>query len=262
MFNINSPVRSAGKWETGNKKHNMEETQIHQLSVGKLEFTIEQKNIKNIHLSVHPPLGKVRVAAPLHYDLDLIRVYVNSKTNWISKQQAKILNQARETPRDYVTQESHFFQGKRYLLSVNEINAVPKVILHHSSIELCVRPDTITAQRQVVLQAWYRKHLKIEVAQLITKWEEILNLKVNEFGIKRMKTKWGTCNIEAKRLWFNLELAKKPIHCLEYIVVHEMLHLIERHHNARFIAHLDKYLSQWRSIKEELNRLPLVYEEK
>ncbi len=231
------------------------------LSIGnrQLSIEVEQKSIKNIHLSVHPPHGKVRVAAPLHYELDHIRVYVNSKMTWIRKEQTKIQNQERESPRDFVTQESHYFEGKRYLLEVVESNETPKVILHHSKIELRIRPNTSTEQRQILLNEWYRKALKIRVIALIEKWETILGVSVNQFGIKRMKTKWGTCNIEAKRIWINLELAKKPLHCLEYIVVHEMIHLIERHHNARFIAYLDKHFSQWRSIKEELNRLAIGY---
>jgi predicted metal-dependent hydrolase len=232
---------------------------VQHIHLGKLEVEVEQKSIKNIHLSVYPPQGRVRVAAPLHYELDTIRIYVNSKLTWIRKEQVKMQNQERENPRLFMTQESHYFEGKRYLMEVIESNETPKVILHHSKIELCIRPNTSIEQRQILLNEWYRKALKIRVAELIEKWETILGVSINQFGIKRMKTKWGTCNIEAKRIWINLELAKKPLHCLEYIVVHEMIHLIERHHNARFIAYLDKHLSQWRSIKEELNRLAIGY---
>jgi hypothetical protein len=145
------------------------------------------------------------------------------------------------------------------LLKVVEENAPPNVTLKHDIIELQVRPETSTEKRQVIMEEWYRQNLKLILTEMIAKWEERINVKVSEFGIKKMKTRWGTCNVKAKRIWLNLELAKKPKPCLEYIVVHEMIHLLERHHNERFIAYLDKYMPQWRAYKEELNRFPVSH---
>jgi hypothetical protein len=151
--------------------------------------------------------------------------------------------------------------GKRYLLKVIETEGKPKVEIRHDKLILQVRPVSTTEQRHIILHEWYRDQLKSIVPEYIAKWEEIMNVKVEEFGIKKMKTKWGTCNREAKRIWINLELAKKPLECLEYIVVHEMVHLLERNHNDRFIAFMNKYSPQWRHFKEELNRLPVSHED-
>ncbi|GBG05905.1 metal-dependent hydrolase [Paenibacillus agaridevorans] len=233
---------------------------MEQLRLGELVIDVEQKDIKNIHLSVYPPTGKVRIAAPLRMDLDTIRVYALSKVSWIRKQQAKLKGQEREAPREFLTRESHYFRGKRYLLQVIEFDAPPRVELQHSKLVLYVRPDSTFDKKQEVLEEWYRVQLKIHVADLIEKWEKIMNVKVNEFGIKKMKTKWGTCNREAQRIWLNLELAKKPPECLEYIVVHEMVHLHERNHNDRFIAFMNQYLPKWQLYKEVLNRLPVKQE--
>jgi predicted metal-dependent hydrolase len=231
-----------------------------QLRLGNIIIDVEQKDIKNIHLSVYPPAGNVRIAAPLRMDLDTIRVYALSKMSWIRKQQAKLRGQDRETPREFLNRESHYFKGRRYLLKVIEIDAAPKVELKHSALHLYVRPGTPTAKRQAILDQWYRVHLKVVLPVLIEKWEQKMNVSVNEFGIKKMKTKWGTCNIEAGRIWINLELAKKPPECLEYIVVHEMVHLIERNHNDRFMAFMDEYLPKWRYYRDALNRLPVKHE--
>ncbi len=231
------------------------------LQLGALSIEVVQKNIKNIHLSVYPPHGIVKVAAPLHYDIELIRVYVNSKTVWIKKQQAKILAQVRETPRDFITRESHFFKGKRYLLQITEHDASPKVVLHHSKIELFVRPNTALAKRESILQEWYRTELKKQIAPLIAKWEQKIGVSVHEWQVKQMKTKWGTCNTEKKRVWLNLELAKKPVECLEFVVVHELVHLLERLHNDRFYAYMDKFLPNWQHLRSELNALPTAYSE-
>ncbi len=231
------------------------------LQLGALSIEVVQKNIKNIHLSVYPPHGIVKVAAPLHYDIELIRVYVNSKTVWIKKQQAKILAQVRETPRDFITRESHFFKGKRYLLQITEHDAPPKVVLHHSKIELFVRPNTALAKRESILQQWYRAELKKQIAPLIAKWEQKIGVSVEEWQVKQMKTKWGTCNTEKKRVWLNLELAKKPVECLEFVVVHELVHLLERLHNDRFYAYMDKFLPNWQHLRSTLNALPTAYNE-
>ena len=231
-----------------------------QLQLGRISVDVLQKDIKNIHLSVYPPTGRVRISAPTRMDLDTIRVFAISKLSWIKKQQDKLRIQEREAPREYLNRESHYFNGKRYLLKVIEQSAVPRVELKHSIIELHVRPQTNKEKMKSILDEWYRSQLKASLPDLIRKWEKKMNVKVNEFGIKKMKTKWGTCIREAKRIWLNLELAKKPKECLEYIVVHEMVHLLERNHNDRFISLMNELMPKWRFYKEELNRRPLRHE--
>lgn len=232
---------------------------VQTIDLGEITAEVIQKDIKNIHLSVYPPNGRVKIAAPLRMDLETIRIFAISKLGWIKRQQTKLRNQEREAPREYISRESHYFLGKRYLLKVVERNSKPSVVIKHDKLILQIKPATNTEQRQDLLQEWYREQLKALVPNYISKWEKIMDVEVLEFGIKKMRTKWGTCNIEAKRIWINLELGKKPLECLEYIVVHEMVHLLERSHNARFIAFMDKFLPQWRSLKEELNRLPVSH---
>jgi len=231
-----------------------------QLQLGNIIVDVVQKDIKNIHLSVYPPTGRVRISAPFRMNLDTIRVFAISKLSWIKKQQTKLRTQEREAPREFLNRESHYFNGKRYLLKVIEQDAAPRVELKHSKIELYIRPQTTKEKRKSILDEWYRNQLKASLPALIVKWGRKMNVMVNEFGIKKMKTKWGTCSREAKRLWLNLELAKKPGECLEYIVVHEMVHLLERNHNERFISLMDKFMPKWKFYKEELNRRPLRHE--
>ncbi len=228
-----------------------------QIRLGEITVDVIRKDIKNIHLSVYPPTGRVRISAPSRMTLDTIRVYAVSKLGWIKKQQTKLRNQERETQRDYVTRESHYFMGKRYLLKISETDLAQSVVLRHREIELVVKNGADLEQRQRLLEDWYRKQLRHKAGMYIAFWEKQMNLKVAEFGIKRMRTKWGSCNRDAKRIWLNLELAKKPKGCLEYIVVHEMVHVMERNHGPRFIALMDQFLPQWRQYKEELNRLPI-----
>jgi predicted metal-dependent hydrolase len=230
-----------------------------EIHLGDIIVEVTQKDIKNVHLSVYPPYGKVKIAAPERMELDTIRIYAISKLSWIRKQQAKIVSQKREAPREYITNESHYFQGKRYLLKVIEVNTTPTVKQKHNHLELYIRQGTGIEKRKEILDAWYRSQLKTTAAIYINKWEKLMNSSVAEFGIKKMKTKWGTCNIEAKRIWINLELAKKPKQCLEYIIVHEMVHFFERNHNSRFVALMDQYLPNWRELKIELNRLPVSH---
>lgn len=233
---------------------------MQQIQLSNLPIDVIQKDIKHVHLSVYPPTGRVRISAPLRMDLETIRVFALSKLSWIKKQQQKLLSQERETPREFLTQESHYYLGKRYLMKVIEHNAAPKVILKHSAIELYVRPDTRREKKRVVLDEWYRQKLKEIVPEYIAYWKQKMRLEEVEYAIKQMKTKWGACNREAKRIWLNLELAKKPKGCIEYIIVHEMVHLLERHHNERFIAYMDNHLPRWRLYKEELNKGPLRHE--
>jgi predicted metal-dependent hydrolase len=229
------------------------------IDLGTITADVELKNIKNIHLSVYPPTGRVRIAAPSRMDLETIRIFAISKLSWIKKQQTKLRNQEREAPREFTTRESHYYLGKRYLLQVLETENKPSVSIKHNKLLLHVKPNTDLQHKQILLQEWHREQLKNLVPKYITKWEEKMQVKVSEFGIKKMKTKWGTCNREVKRIWINLELAKKPLQCLEYIVVHEMVHLLERNHNDRFIAYMNKFLPQWRHYKEELNCLPVSH---
>ncbi|MDO9288110.1 MAG: SprT family zinc-dependent metalloprotease [Thermodesulfovibrionales bacterium] len=230
------------------------------LRLGNITVDVLQKDIRNIHLSVYPPTGRVRISAPTRFDLDTIRVFAISKLSWIKKQQTKLRNQEREAPREFLNRESHYFKGKRYLLKIIENDAVPRVELKHSKIKLYVRPQTSKEKMKYILDEWYRSQLKASLPTLIEKWAKKMDVRVNEFGIKKMRTKWGTCNREAKRIWLNLELAKKPGECLEYIVVHEMVHLLERHHNDRFISLINEFMPKWRFYKGELNRRPLRHE--
>lgn len=232
---------------------------MEQIKLGNITVDVVQKDIKNLHLSVYPPTGSVRIAAPLRMNIDVIRVYAISKLSWIKKQQKKLADQQRETPREYLTRESHYYLGKRYLLKVIEVNTLPKVELDHNKVILYVRPGANKAKRQQVLESWYRERLKEIAHTQIKKWQKTMKVSINEFAIRKMKTKWGTCNIDAKRVWLNLELAKKPEHCIEYIVVHELVHLLERHHNERFIAYMNQFLPQWRHTKSELNKLPVSH---
>lgn len=229
------------------------------ITLGQVDIEVEQKAIKNIHLSVYPPDGVVRIAAPEHLDLETIRVFALSKLSWIKKEQANFKNQRRESPRKFITREDHYFLGERYLLKVIEHNAKPKVVLKIKEIELYVRPNTSIQKRHEIMNEWYRTELKKRVPALIEKWEKRISVSCSEFGIKRMKTKWGTCNTEAKRIWLNLELARKPLICLEYIIVHELTHLLERSHNQRFVSLMDEFMPLWRSHRQTLNELPFSH---
>jgi hypothetical protein len=229
------------------------------LQLGEIKIEIVQKDIKNLHLSVYPPMGRVKIAAPAKMSLDTIRIYAISKLSWIKKQQEKIRSQKREAPREYLNKESHYFLGKRYQLKVIESNEVPYVKLNHKTLELSVRINADVAKRKEILDNWYREQLRELATTLITKWEKKMKLKVEDLGIKKMKTKWGTCNEDAKRIWLNFELSKKPLECIEYIIVHEMVHFKERHHNDKFIAYMNHYLPEWKQLKVELNKLPVSH---
>jgi len=232
-----------------------------QIEIGDIQVEVDLKNIKNVHLSVHPPLGKVRIAAPSRMDIDTIRMFAISKLSWIKRQQQKLLSQQRESKREYLNRESHYFLGKRYLLKVIEENIKPNILIQHDTLVLKIRPGTSTEYKHFILQEWYREQLKELITMYIEKWEKVMNVKVDSFGVKRMKTRWGTCNSNKKKIWLNLELAKKPVQCLEYIVVHEMVHLLERKHNERFVTYMNKFLPQWRHLRDELNNLPVSHAE-
>ncbi len=233
---------------------------MEQITISNIKIDVVRKDIKNIHLAVYPPTGRVRIAAPLRINDDAIRLFAISKLGWIRRHQRKFEGQERISPREYKNRESHYYQGKRYLLNIIEDDEPPKVVLKNKTyIDLYVRPQTSADKRHEIMNEWYRVQLKKQIPELIEKWEKKLNVKVGEWQVKLMKTKWGSCNIEKKRIWINLELAKKPINCLEYIVVHEIVHLIERHHNDKFLYYMDKYLPDWKQIKTELNKLPVSH---
>ena len=225
------------------------------IQLGNIDIEVVQKDIKNVHLSVYPPNGRVRIAAPLHLDLDTIRIYSISKLAWIKRQQAKLKNQKREAPRLFINRESHYFLGRRYMLKVIEGTGKHQILVKARSIEMHVHAGTSVENRQKLMDDFYRTHLKAISATLIKKWQSILKVHVKAYGIKRMSTKWGTCNEKAGRIWLNLALAKKPIEYIEYVVLHELVHLKERKHNERFVAYLDKHMPNWRHLKEELNKL-------
>jgi len=233
---------------------------MEQITISNIKIDVVRKDIKNIHLAVYPPTGRVRIAAPLRVNGEAVRLFAISKLGWIKRQQRNFEGQERTSPREYKNRESHYFQGRRYLLNVIEADAPAKVVLKSKTyINLYIRPGTPTAKRHEIMNEWYRKELKKMIPELIEKWEKRINLKVDEWQVKLMKTKWGSCNIEKNRIWLNLELAKKPIHCLEYIIVHEMLHLLERYHNEKFLQYMDTYLPNWKKLKAELNKLPVSH---
>lgn len=231
------------------------------IELGDICLDVIHKDIKNVHLSVHPPLGRVTISAPLQMNLETIRLFSISKLGWIRKQQTKLKNQKRETAREYVTRESHYYLGQRYLLKVEEQNTLPKVVLKYNTIELYIRTSASMKRREEAMREWYRYQLRKIVLPHIAIVEKKLNVKVADIGIRTMKTKWGTCNIEAKKIWLNTELAKKSIECIEYILIHEMVHLLERNHNEKFIAYMDKFLPKWKHLREELNRSALGHVE-
>ena len=230
------------------------------IQLGEIAVDVVKKDIKNVHLSVYPPTGKVRISAPLRMDLDTIRVFAISKLGWIKQQQKKMRGQEREPPREYLDRESHYVWGKRYLLKLTEKDAAPQVELKHSHIVLRTRPGTGEERKQDILEEWYRSQLKAAAPQAIAKWEPLMGVKVERFFVQRMKTKWGSCSPRAGNIRLNTDLAKKPRECLEYIVVHEMVHLLEPTHNSRFLALMDLFIPNWRFYRDLLNRLPVRHE--
>ena len=233
----------------------------HQITVHGFVVDVVRKDIKNLHLGVYPPAGRIRVAAPLRVNDEAVRLFTISRLGWIQRQQAKFGGQERQSAREFVSGESHYYQGNRYLLNVEYRKGTPAVELRNNKIlDMFVRPESDTAEREHILTAWYRQRLKEEIAPLIAKWEAIIGVEVAQWSVKQMKTRWGTCNIEAQHIWLNLELVKKPLHCVEYVVVHELVHLLERHHNERFITYMNRYMPLWTHYREELNRAPLGHE--
>jgi predicted metal-dependent hydrolase len=236
-------------------------TERHQIAVRGLVVDVVRKNIKHLHLAVYPPAGRIRVAVPLRVNDEAVRLAVITRLAWINGHRRKFAGQERQSAREYVSGESHYFQGRRYRLNVVYQDALAHVAVRNKrTLDLFVRQGSDTAQRERVLRAWYRWQLKALIPPLIAKWESAIAVQVAEWGVKQMKTKWGVCNIKARRIWLNLELAKRPIQCLEYVIVHELVHLQERRHNERFVNLMDKFMPHWRRRREELNRSVLGYE--
>jgi len=232
---------------------------VTQLKLGDISVHVALKDIKNVHLSVYPPTGRVHISAPKQMSLDTIRVFAVSKLGWIKQQQKKLQAQERETRREYLDRESHYVWGRRYLLKV--VEGMPTGIqLKHSRMVLHVRPGTDHAARQSIVARWYRDQIRAALPGLIAKWEPRVGVKVLRVYVQKMKTRWGSCNPCTRSIRLNTELAKKPHACLEYIVVHEMVHLIERHHNERFRARMDHLTPGWQRYREELNAIQLAHE--
>ena len=231
------------------------------IKLGEIRVDVVLKDIKNIHLSVYPPNGAVRISAPLRMSLDTIRVYAISRLGWIKQQQKKLRGQERETPREYLDRESHYVWGRRYLLQLVECDEAPSVELKHRKMVLRLRPGADDGKKQAVVEDWYRQQIKQAAAPLIAKWEPVLGVRVDRLFVQRMKTKWGSCNTGSHCIRLNTDLAKKPVECLEYIVVHELAHLLVRHHDDRFVGLVGQCLPNWKQIRHTLNGSPLSHED-
>ncbi len=230
---------------------------VTRLDLGSISVDVVRKDIKNIHLGVYPPAGKVRIAAPAWMELDAIRLFAINKLAWIRQQQKKLREQMRETPREYLERESHYVWGRRYLLRIVERDAAPSIDLTHRHLKMQVRPGADVEKREALLADWYRSQLKQAVPALLAKWEPIIGVRVERLYVQHMKTKWGSCNTPPRHIRLNTELAKKPPECLEYIVVHELVHLREPTHNAQFVAMMDRWMPHWRDRRDMLNQLPV-----
>jgi len=230
------------------------------IELGDIVVDVAKKDIKHVHLSVYPPTGRVRISAPLHVSLDTIRVFAISKLGWIKQEQKKLRDQERETPREYLDRESHQVWGKRYLLKVVEHEGAPRLEIKHSKLMLHVSRGTDAAKKQAIVAQWHRDQIRDVVPTLIEKWSPTIGVAVAKFYIQQMKTKWGSCNPLAGNIRLNSELAKKPRECLEYVLVHEMVHLLQPTHNQQFIAFMDRFMPLWRHHRDALNRLPVRHE--
>ena len=231
------------------------------MRVRDINIDIVRKHIKNLHLAVYPPDGRVRVAAPLGTKEDVIRLAIISKLTWIRQRQASFASQVRQSEREYITGESHYVAGKRYLLDVVEGGRKSSVhISNNRTLELRVPVSSGLDKRRDVLQQWYRRRLYEQIPALNEKWTPVVGVEPSQVRIRKMKTRWGSCSMPARRIWLNLELSKKPFECLEYIFLHEMVHLLERHHTPRFKALMDEFMPQWRLRRDLLNQSPLAYE--
>jgi predicted metal-dependent hydrolase len=228
------------------------------ITISNLTIDIIRKDIKNMHLAVYPPTGRIRLSVPNSTDSEMLRLFAISKLGWIKKHIKNFNDQPRESKRTFQNGESHYFMGRRFLLTLSFSNR-QRVSKNGNKIILQVKENATTEEKATLMKEWYRKELKKIIPPLIEKWETIMGVKSNSWGIKVMKTKWGTCNVDEKRIWLNLELSKKPLNCIEYIIVHELVHLLERSHNDKFVAYMDKFMPKWRQYREELNSLPVAH---
>ncbi len=220
----------------------------------------DPNNVKNLHLAVYPPEGHVRVAVPEHVSDENVRLAVVSKLSWIKKQRKEFEAQPRQSERQYISGECHYFNGKRYRLELIERVGKHEIkLLQSAKIKMFVNPGTAVTNKEKLLNEWYRKQLKDRIPELVDKWQAVTGEHIHSWGVKKMKTKWGSCNVDKRRIWLNLELVKKPVNCIEYVVVHEMVHLIERNHNARFIELMDRFMPGWHLRRDELNKLPVSH---
>lgn len=231
------------------------------LKLGAIIADLVRKDIKNVHLSVYPPAGRVRISAPLRMNVETVRAFAVSKLGWIKTQQNQIIVQEREPPREYLERESHYVWGKRYLLQIFERNEAPRIELKARRMVMELRPGTALKRREEILDAWYRAQLREAAIALIAKWEPRLGVKVDKLFIQRMKTKWGSCRRETLAIRLNTELAKKPRECLEYIVIHEMVHLLEPNHGKGFVDRMERAMPLWRQHRRHLNQLPVRHED-
>lgn len=234
-------------------------TNQERIEIGSIEIDVVRKDIKNMHLAVYPPKGRIRLAAPKKTDPEVLRLFAISKLGWIKKHIKNFKEQKRESPRQYVSGESHYYFGKRYLLDVIEHHGQGSIEMSGTKkLKMYVRSGSSQEHRERIMREWYRQRLKEQIPDLIHKWEKVVGVKSKDWGVKLMRTKWGACNVEAKRIWLNLELAKKPPICLEYIIVHELVHLLERNHTDRFVAYMDQFMPKWRVYRDRLNELPVA----
>jgi predicted metal-dependent hydrolase len=231
-----------------------------QFQIDNITIEVIRKAIKNVHLSVHPPEGRVTIAVPTHLKLDTIRVFAIAKIDWIRDQQKKLLGQERESSREFLNRESHFVWGERYLMKVIKVDKSPSLEVKNKQLVFRVRSDWCQADKQAFLDSWYRELIKESAEDLLPKWEKKLGVEVGKLFVQRMKTKWGSCNSKAASIRLNSELAKKPRECLEYIIVHEMAHILEPTHNQLFIRIMDQNMPKWRSHQQLLNSLPVKHE--
>jgi hypothetical protein len=231
------------------------------IELGDITIDVTRKNIKNVHLSVHPPAGRVTLAAPLNTRLEVARAYAISKLRWIRKQQYQIRSQERETPRQFIERESHYLWGRRHLLTVIEQDSKPTVKVDHKRITLTVRPGSSMKKKAKIIHEWHLSLLHEIIPTIISKWEAKLGVRVSAYYLQRMKTKWGSCNHESGNIRLNTELVKKPKDLIEYVVVHEMIHLIEPTHSEQFLNLLSEHYPTWQEARIELNELPLAAEE-
>lgn len=230
------------------------------LNISGIPIEVCKKNIKNMHLYVKPPNGNVTVSAPLSMSDDAIERFIRTKISWIKMQISKFDNQLRQSEREYVSGETLYFWGKQYYLQT-EYGKKNSIVLSSDKAVLTVRKESTVEQRENFVREWYRELLKTEIAHLLPKWEKITGLKAESWQTKYMTTRWGTCNTKTGKLWFNLQLAKKSPECLEYIILHELVHFVEKNHNERFISLMDKYMPMWREVKTTLNGQTLDYME-